>query len=181
MKVVKILLGVLLLWASWLGMMLVHEAGHAIGALSTGGTVQRVVWGPFSLSRTDVSPDPSPLLVAWAGPVIGATLPLLAMACLRPTRLRRPAAFFAGFCLIANGAYIGIGWLDRAGDAGEMVRLGSPQWLLITFGVITVASGLWIWHRLTSATNVRPGKSCYNPGDAPARDRQRDSLPPSRV
>ena len=145
-----------LLYPAWLAMMLVHESGHVLGALATGGTVQRVVWGPFILSRTDVSPNPSPLLVAWVGPVIGSALPVLAMAALWRTRARRPAAFFAGFCLIANGVYIGVGWFDRAGDAGEMIRLGSPRWMLVMFGTIAATSGLWIWHRLGQHLLPRP-------------------------
>jgi hypothetical protein len=51
--------------------------------------------------------------------------------------------------LIANGAYIGAGSLHGVGDAGDMLRHGSPRWLLVLFGVACVIAGLWIWHRLT--------------------------------
>ena len=52
--------------------------------------------------------------------------------------LRLPGAyllrFFAGFCLVANGGYIGGGSFDRLGGAGQMLRHGSPPWLLGPLG-----------------------------------------------
>src|SRR4051812_32794919 len=67
-----------LLPASWLGMQAVHELGHVAGALLTGGKVARVVLHPMTISRTDLASNPSPLLVVWAGPVLGCLLPLAA-------------------------------------------------------------------------------------------------------
>src|SRR5688572_25169571 len=64
-------------WAAWLLMMLVHEAGHVLGALATGGVVRRVVWHPLAISRTDVDPNPAPLTVVWAGPLVGCLAPVL--------------------------------------------------------------------------------------------------------
>ena len=155
-------------YLSWLAMQATHELGHILAAWLTGGTVERVILEPLAISRTDVSPNPSPLAVAWAGPLVGVALPLL-LATLCHWRFRSPrvssknsvavqvplrrvvdprllANFFAGFCLIANGAYIGIGSFDRIGDAGDLLRHGSPQWLLIVFGLAAISSGLFIWH-----------------------------------
>ena len=58
------------------------------------------------------------------------------------------AQFFAGFCLIANGAYISIGWIDQVGDCGEMIRTGTPIWAMLLFGAVTIPIGLLLWHRL---------------------------------
>ncbi|HWE96938.1 MAG TPA: hypothetical protein VG269_23455, partial [Tepidisphaeraceae bacterium] len=68
----QLLLVFSILWLSWLTMMLVHESGHVIGALCTGGRVRRVVWHPAVISRTDVQPNPHPIIEVWAGPVIGS-------------------------------------------------------------------------------------------------------------
>jgi hypothetical protein len=57
------------------------------------------------------------------------------------------ARFFAGFCLIANGLYIGIGAFDLVGDCGEMLKHGSPIWVLWLFGSIATPLGLLLWHR----------------------------------
>lgn len=142
-----------LLALSWLAMMAVHELGHVLGALATGGTVERVVLYPVRISRTDVFPNPHPAVVVWCGPVLGCAIPLAA-SLIVPRRLtiaRHVATFFAGFCLIANGAYVAVGSFEGVGDCGEMLRTGSPIWTLIAFGGVTIATGLLLWHRLGSA------------------------------
>ncbi len=141
--IVSVLLG------SWLGMQVVHEFGHVVGAWLTGGRVIRVVLYPFTISRTDVDPNPRPLFVVWAGPLFGALAPLALWAV--AGGLRRSGAFllrfFAGFCLIANGAYIAGGSFGRVGDCGVMLRNGSAIWQLWLFGAVTVPVGLWLWNR----------------------------------
>jgi hypothetical protein len=134
--------------ASWLGMQDVHEFGHALGAWLTGGKVERIVLHPLTISRTDLSHNPNPLPVVWAGPIVGVLLPLLAWSVAGALKLRASFLFrfFAGFCLIANGAYIGLGSLQNIGDAGEMFRHGSPVWLLWLFGLLTTPPGLGLWN-----------------------------------
>jgi hypothetical protein len=147
----QILLIASILWLSWLTMMLVHEGGHVLGALATGGAVRRVVWHPAVISRTDVSPNPHPLIELWAGPIFGSMIPLILAGAASLLRLR--AAFLswviAGFCLIANGAYIGIGAVRPIGDAAKLVAHGMARWPMAMFGVIAVAGGFWIWHRVS--------------------------------
>jgi hypothetical protein len=139
-------------------MMIVHESGHVVAALISGGRVQRVMLHPLSFSRTDVSPNPHPLLVAWGGPVFGAALPLLAWAIARALKL--PGAyllrFFAGFCLIANGAYIGVGSFHQIGDTYPMLLFGSSMWQLWLFGVASFPLGLLLWHRLGPSFGLGP-------------------------
>jgi hypothetical protein len=134
---------------SWLGMQAVHEFGHVLGAWLTGGQVVHVNLYALSISRTDLAYNPRPLLVAWAGPVVGVLLPLILWAVAVWSRLRGAylLRFFAGFCLIANGAYIGVGSLMGIGDCGEMLSHGSSSWQLWVFGAVTAPSGLWLWHR----------------------------------
>ena len=136
------------IFGSWLGMQAVHELGHVLGAWCTGGKVARVVLHPLTISRTDLIDNPHPLWVVWAGPVIGAILPLAFWGLLLLVRWKHAylLRFFAGFCLIANGAYIGIGAFGGIGDAGDIRRHGSPVWLLVLFGAVTVPTGLWLWH-----------------------------------
>jgi hypothetical protein len=133
---------------SWLGMQAVHESGHVLGAWLTGGRVARVVLHPLTISRTDLAHNPSPLAVVWAGPVVGAVAPLVLWGLAAAARL--PGAyvvrFFAGFCLLANGLYIGAGSFGRVGDCGEMLRHGSAPWQLWLFGLLTAPAGLWLWH-----------------------------------
>jgi hypothetical protein len=145
----QFILIVCLLATCWLGMQLVHEFGHVLGAWCTGAVVNKVVLRPWTISRTQLADNPEPVVVAWAGPVIGAALPVAVW--LVAAILRCPGAyllrFFAGFCLVANGAYIGGGALDRLGDAGDLQRHGSPLWALFLFAMLTVPTGLLLWHR----------------------------------
>ena len=135
----------------WLGMMAVHELGYVIGALSTGGRIQRVVLHPAAISRTDFHANPAPIFVVWAGPILGGLLPVIGLLCFRrPSFFRSLAMFFAGFCLIANGAYIGVGGIEGIGDAGEMRRHGTPVELMLFFGISATVCGFWFWHRLGS-------------------------------
>lgn len=145
---------------SWLGMQAVHESGHVLGAWLTGGRVARVVLHPLTISRTDLSRNPNPLVVVWAGPGLGIAVPLLLWVGAAVARL--PGAFvlrfFAGFCLLANGLYIGIGSFDRVGDCGEMLRHGSQPWQLWLFGAATAPGGLWLWHGQGSHFGLGPAR-----------------------
>jgi hypothetical protein len=152
-----LLIGSLLAF-SWLGMMAVHELGHVLHARLSGGTVVQVILHPAAISRTDVSPNPSPLFVAWGGAIWGCLLPLSAWAVTRSLtpRLTYLFAFFAGFCLIANGAYLGGGAFTHAGDAGDLLRHGAPLWQLLLFAVFTVPAGLYLWNGLGRAFGLGP-------------------------
>jgi hypothetical protein len=145
---------------SWLGMQDVHEFGHVVGAWLTGGQMARVVLHPLTISRTDLTVNPHPLVVVWAGPLVGCLLPLAAwglVAALRWPWVYLPR-FFAGFCMIANGAYIACGAFEGIGDAGVMLRHGSPLWWLLGFGIVTVPAGLWLWHKQGPYFGLGPGK-----------------------
>jgi hypothetical protein len=135
---------------SWLLMQAVHESGHVAGAWFTGGKVARVVLHPLTISRTDLAENPQRLIVVWAGPLVGVLLPLAAWGVAVGLRWSGVylLRFFAGFCLIANGAYLGAGTFDGIGDAGELLRHGARPWQLWLFGAVAVPAGLALWHRL---------------------------------
>jgi hypothetical protein len=134
-----------------MGMMLVHESGHMRAAVASGGSIQRVVFGPLSFSRTDISPNPHPLFVAWAGPAWGALFPLAVSIGLELIRIRSYLArVFSAFCLLANGAYASFGSFDRVGDAGDLLKYGCPLWMLWLFGAAAMIAAMQQFHRLGS-------------------------------
>lgn len=140
-----------MLGLSWVGMMAVHEFGHVLGAWVTGETVQAVSIPVLGFSRTDVQPNPSPGLVVWAGPIVGVVLPLVMwLIAFRtcPPKIEKPLRFFAGFCLLANGAYLSLGTFDRIGDVGVMLDTGTPTWTLWLLGVISIPASFVLWHGL---------------------------------
>jgi hypothetical protein len=156
---------------SWLLMQVVHELGHVVGAAITRGRVVHVELHPLGISRTDIDPNPQPLVAAWAGPVVGSLVPLAIWAAAAPLRWEGAflLRFFAGFCLLANGLYLGVGSFGRIGDAGDILSHGSPVWTLWLFGLATAPAGLWLWNGLgpqfgigaasagATAAPVRPG------------------------
>jgi len=134
----------------WLAMQVVHETGHVLMARLTKGEVTKVALHPLIMSRTDLAENPHPLAVVWGGPVVGCLIPLIAFAAVAIGRMPWVYLFrfFAGFCLVANGVYIGTGWLLANGaDPGVIIENGSPKWLLVVFGMITFPAGLFLWHR----------------------------------
>ena len=153
---------------SWLGMQAIHESGHVVSAWVTGGRVARVVLHPLTISRTDLTDNPRPLVVVWSGPLVGIAAPLLVWSVAAAARV--PWAFvlryFAGFCLLANGLYIGVGSFDRVGDCGEMLRHGSEPWHLWLFGAVTAPGGLWLWHRQGPHFGLGPTKGQVSRGAA---------------
>jgi hypothetical protein len=164
----QIILLVSLLICSWLGMQMIHELGHVLGAWMTGGHVTKVVLHPLTLSRTDVSPNPQPLVVVWFGPFVGIVLPLVFYLTAKIARVSWAylLRFFAGFCLLSNGLYLGIGSFTRVGDCCEMLQNGSSIWQLWLFGLLTAPLGLWLWHRQGAEFGFGTAAKKINPNHA---------------
>lgn len=157
---------VLFAYPAWLAMMAVHETGHALRAVMSGGAVERIELPLLGFSRTDVSPNPRPHFVAWGGPIWGAAAPfLLALALSQVARrvtlrtgfvtrqgvwrlLDSSAWMFCGFCSVANGAYLAAGAFGEVGDAGDLLRHGTPFPVLLVVGTAMIAAGLTVWHCL---------------------------------
>jgi hypothetical protein len=113
-----------LLLAGWCVMCFTHEAGHLVGGWAAGGTLREAELRPWRLPHSRFEPDLQPLVTLWAGPLLGALLPLLVW-----WRIHRPSVrFVAEFCVLANGAYLATAWIT--GDA----LLDTPRLL---------ASGAW--------------------------------------
>lgn len=136
----------------WLWMQGIHELGHVIAAILSSAKVTRVVWHFAAISRTDVMPNPYPLLVCWAGPLVGCVLPLIASGMWRRSV---QLSFFSGFCLVANGAYVSVGSLERIGDAGVLLQQGSSIVTLWVAGGIAMIIGFGVWHRLGTLSQLR--------------------------
>lgn len=153
------------LLGSWLGMQAVHESGHVTGARLTGGRVARVVLHPLTISRTDLADNPHPLFVVWSGPILGCIVPLVIWGAVAAARLSWAFVlrFFAGFCLIANGLYIGLGSFSRVGDCGEMLSHGSQAWQLWLFGLLTIPAGMWLWYGQGKHFGLGDAKGAVNP------------------
>ena len=90
--------------------------------------------------------------------MLGELIPLAAMGLARAARWRGAylVRFFAGYCCVANGAYIGAASLQEIGDAYPMLLFGSKPWHLWLFGLVSLAVGLWIWNGLGEHFGIGP-------------------------
>ena len=137
----------LFLTVCWFGMQAVHELGHILAAWSSGAMVLQVVVLP--ISWTNVSNVEYPLFVYGAGATFGTILPLLLWLLARYLRWKSAYLFrfFAGFCLVANGTYIGFDFSTTGpSDAGLLIEHGAHRLVLVLFGVLCVSGGLFLWH-----------------------------------
>jgi hypothetical protein len=143
---------------SWLAMQIVHELGHVGAAWASGGKIAEVRLHPAAISYTLLSHNPQPLFVAWMGPLMGVAMPVLAwlIARWRSVRGWYVVQFFAGFCLVANGAYLAAGTYYRIGDANELLHFGTPPALVWLFGSLTFPTGLWLWNGLGQHFGLGP-------------------------
>ncbi len=133
---------------AWWIMLATHELGHVLSAALSGGQVTHVSLPMVGISRTDVEPNPHPQFVAWGGAIWGVALPVAAWMVARCCAKRYAflARFVAGFCLVANGAYLGAGSFAQVGDAADLLRHGARPWQLLFYGLAAGAAGLWMWH-----------------------------------
>lgn len=138
----------------WYGMQIVHEAGHVLAALATGGRVEEVDLPFVGFSRTDAVSD-WPRVLVLGGPVVGVVVPLGAFALLgavRPAHAALPLARgFAGFCLLANGVYLATAIAVPVGDADDLVRLGVPEAALWAPGIMGAILGMVLLRGLSPA------------------------------
>ncbi len=141
-------------WIFFYGMMLLHELGHILAALCSGGQIVAVELTPWTLSRTDVSPNPHPIFVAVSGGIAGVVLPL----CLWGLFRRDLWGVFAGFCCLANGLYLGLGTYGHVGDCGELMIHGFPREALWVFGIVASGVGIWIWDSIDRKWNQNKEK-----------------------
>ena len=133
-----ITLGILLV-VSWFVMIYTHELGHIVGGYFSGGRLQSADLLPWHLPYSIFDPDPFPLITLWSGLLMGVLAPL-AIAVI----VHRPSMWFiANFCMLANGAYIGLGWFskDRFLDTPQLLAHGSHAGWIAVYCMLTIGLG----------------------------------------
>jgi hypothetical protein len=128
-----------LLILSWIVMTFTHEMGHVIGGWISGATLTDFNLAPWRMPYSLHNPDPRPLVTLWGGPVLGVLVPLALAAV-----IRRPwARFVADFCLLANGAYLALGWAsgDRFLDTPRLLDAGAAPVSIAVYCALTIGFG----------------------------------------
>lgn len=127
----------------WLAMMLVHELGHALAALATGGRLVSLELRPGYLSHTFVQPNPRPSTVAWSGFLVGWLVPQMTAPAWRidGAIVGQALRAWAAFCLLAGGVYLATGGGERLTDTGKLTAEGWPLTGLVVVGLVVATVG----------------------------------------
>ena len=135
----RILTLVAMIGASWCVMTLTHEVGHILGGWCCGATLTDYDLLPWHLPYSFFEPDPLPLVTLWAGPILGVIVPMVIALAVR----RDWAWFIAYFCLLANGAYIAVGWYsgDAELDTSKLIRNGAHPFSILLYCFATIVFG----------------------------------------
>jgi len=118
-----------------------HELGHVVSGLAGGARLTHLELRPWHFPQSHLVNDNHPLLTLWAGPVLGCLLPLLVAFI-----LRRPACWFvAWFCVVANAAYLLLGYYSGNGelDSAKMIHAGARPLELLAAVTIALPPGYW--------------------------------------
>lgn len=132
----------------WWQMQTVHELGHILAALSLNEQIAEINLHPLQLSHTLLESHHYSTIFLWSGPLFGVLLPfaLWQLSCFYKRDWSHVLRFYAGFCLIANGAYLGSAAISAVGDAKDLLNQRVPDYYLFTFGAITIPVGFWLWN-----------------------------------
>lgn len=133
---------------SWWQMQAVHEFGHLLAAVLTSEQISVVNLHPLQLSFTLLASHRYSITFLWAGPILGVLLPLFLWQ-LTKIMMRgwsHVFRFFTGFCLIANGAYLGSAAFAAYGDAKGLLQHEVSIFWLLAFAVITIPTGFYLWN-----------------------------------
>ena len=116
---------------------LIHESGHALNAVLTGGSLNKITMSPLSWCYAWTSGG-NRIFVIWGGflwQTIVPTVILLLLWCFK-SRLSLYALFLVLVSFAESGIYMITGAVAGIGDGGNLVRYGIPPFILLTVGSI---------------------------------------------
>ncbi len=116
---------------------LIHESGHALNAVLSGGSVNRITLSPLSWCYASTSGG-NRMFVVCGGFLWQTALPtviLVLLWCFK-SRLSLWALFLALVSFAPSGIYMIIGAVAGIGDGGRLIKYGIPPFVLLTVGSI---------------------------------------------
>lgn len=141
---------------------LLHESGHALGAILHGDRVYAIVM-QIPAPAGYVQASSSSWMLTWGGVFFGAlfSLPPLLLARLLSSKSmgRFAALLVSALCLAHNGLYLAVGSIIPFADAAGMVDRGAPRWFLFVLGVPLLAGFIVVLSRAIVMIGLRPADS----------------------
>ncbi len=116
---------------------LIHESGHALNAVLTGGSLNKITMSPLSWCYASTSGG-NETFVVWGGFLWQTIVPTVVLLLLWyfKSRLSLYALFLVLVSFGASGVYMIAGAVAGVGDGGSLVRYGVPPFLLLTVGSV---------------------------------------------
>lgn len=114
---------------------LIHESGHALNAVLTGGSLNKITMSPLSWCYTWTSGG-NRIFVIWGGFLWQTIIPIVLLFLCFKSRIALYALFLALVSFAESGIYMIAGAAAGIGDGGSLVKLGTPPFILITVGGI---------------------------------------------
>ena len=140
----------------------VHELGHFLTHRAYGFDVQ-IILDPFGGSKTLGSSSPREIwgITSAGGPFLNLLVSLVLLLFLRSKR--RPALLplllWGPIALVQEGVTLSLGMLTPGGDAELIVDWGVPAAILVSLGVLLLASGVTVICWLLPLVNLSPADS----------------------
>jgi hypothetical protein len=125
-------------------MSFIHEIGHCLSVLINGGVVNDIVWRYGIFSETLRSESTRPVMDIWAGPIVGCIVPLMTWAVFMKLNLAQYLQWFASMCLIGNGLYLALGWMDLGSDSHDLILNDVSLISIIGLGLSAFVLGLFL-------------------------------------
>lgn len=134
---------------TWLSSMLIHEMGHVLAAIGTGGKLAVVDVRPWRFSTTLVSPNPFPSVVVWSGLLMGWLVPLVSLpfwkmksSCQSQVLAIGPLLkTWSAFCWLSMGSYLALALGESFSDSGMLLREGWSPVVLCVTGIVVAVIG----------------------------------------
>jgi hypothetical protein len=142
---------------------ILHESGHALATLLTGGKISSLVINPLGWSYVvyESSILPQPLFTAWGGILFStiASIILLWIA----LQFQNPYWVFIGFVgifiLLSNGMNFMMGLIYSTGDPALLYEYGVPIWIILLVGCLSAFGGVLLAILFQPFIGITPGDS----------------------
>lgn len=140
---------------------IVHELGHGLTLIATGGELDFIEVSPFSWSYAHYRSNPEPMATSWSGFLWETIFGVLAFSILwiAKSRLSLFGVVLAIASLAGTGIYMLVGAVLRIGDSAALIRMGVPPAVLVITGSVLLLLVLPLILPLGGLLGVGKGKN----------------------
>jgi|ERR1043166_148892 hypothetical protein len=122
---------------------ILHECGHLLSGILSGGRALGLTSHPFSWSMARVADCRHPQFMTWGGILWSGLLGLIIFIFSYPSRsiVLFPILLTSSLLILVNGVYFTTGTLIRAGDPADLMEYGVGAPVLLVIGCACLLAG----------------------------------------